>query len=118
RKKAYLLGREMIWSHVAHLYMESFHRARRGRRDEPSKPLAVRMLAEQPMDLPGWRLDHLARMTDSAGLLPHASWAIPNFAQGHCTDDNARALLLAVLMEQLRQGSSTIPPLATPYAPF
>ena len=27
RKKAYMLGREMIWSHVAHLYMESFQRA-------------------------------------------------------------------------------------------
>ena len=26
RKKAYMLGREMIWSHVAHLYMESFQR--------------------------------------------------------------------------------------------
>jgi predicted phosphoribosyltransferase len=33
RKKAYLLGREMIWSHVAHLYMESFQRARRSRLD-------------------------------------------------------------------------------------
>ena len=31
RKKAYMLGREMIWSHVAHLYMESFQRARRSR---------------------------------------------------------------------------------------
>ena len=59
RKKAYMLGREMIWSHVAHLYMESFQRARRSRLDVPYKPLAVRTLAEQPMDLPGWRLDHL-----------------------------------------------------------
>ena len=27
RKRAYLMGREMIWSHVAHMYMESFQRA-------------------------------------------------------------------------------------------
>ena len=33
RKRAYLLGREMIWSHVALLYMESFQRARRSRID-------------------------------------------------------------------------------------
>ena len=52
RKKAYMLGREMIWSHVAHLYMESFQRSRRSRLDTPYKPLAVRTLAEQPMDLP------------------------------------------------------------------
>ena len=59
RKKAYMLGREMIWSHVAHLYMESFQRARRNRLDTPYKPLAVRTLAEKPMDLPSWRLDQL-----------------------------------------------------------
>jgi hypothetical protein len=118
RKKAYLLGREMIWSHVAHLYMESFHRARRSRLDMPSKPLAVRMLAEQPMDLPGWRFEHLIRMTDSAGILQHASSAIPNFAEGYCTDDNARALLLTVLLEQLGQISAQVHRLATTYAAF
>jgi glycosyltransferase involved in cell wall biosynthesis len=118
RKKAYLLGREMIWSHVAHLYMESFHRARRGRQDAPYKPLAVRMLAEQPMDLPGWRLDHLVRMSDSTGVLQHASSTIPKFAEGYCTDDNARALLLTVLLEQLGQGSAQLSRLATTYAAF
>ena len=118
RKKAYMLGREMIWSHVAHLYMESFQRARRSRLDMPYKPLAVRTLAEQPMDLPGWRLDHLVRMTDSAGMLQHANSTIPNFAEGYCTDDNARALLLTVLLEQLGQSSAQVHRLATTYAAF
>jgi glycosyltransferase involved in cell wall biosynthesis len=118
RKKAYLLGREMIWSHIAHLYMESFQRARRSRLDVPYKPLAVRTLAEQPMDLPGWRLEHLIRMTDSAGMLQHASYTIPNFEEGYCTDDNARALLLTVLLEQLGQSSPQVNRLATTYAAF
>ena len=118
RKKAYMLGREMIWSHVAHLYMESFARARRSRQDVPYKPLAVRTLAEQPMDLPGWRLDHLVRMTDSTGLLQHARSTIPHFAEGYCTDDNARGLVLTVLLEQLGQGSGQVHRLATIYAAF
>jgi glycosyltransferase involved in cell wall biosynthesis len=118
RKKAYMLGREMIWSHVAHLYMESFARARRSRQDVPYKPLAVRTLAEQPMDLPGWRLDHLVRMTDSTGLLQHARSTIPHLEEGYCTDDNARALLLTVLLEQLGQGSGQVHRLATIYAAF
>ncbi len=101
RKKAYLLGREMIWSHIAHDYMDSFQRARRSRLDVPVKLQAVRTLAEEPMDLPGWRLDHLIRMTDSAGILQHACYSIPNFAEGYCTDDNSRALLLTLLLEQL-----------------
>ena len=118
RKKAYMLGREMIWSHVAHLYMESFQRARRNRLDTPYKPLAVRTLAEQPMDLPSWRLDHLVRMTDSAGMLQHANSTIPNFAEGYCTDDNARALLLTVQLEQLGQSTAQVNRLATTYAAF
>jgi glycosyltransferase involved in cell wall biosynthesis len=118
RKKAYLLGREMIWSHVAHLYMDSFQRARRSRLDVPYKPLAVRMLAEQPMDLPGWRLDHLIRMTDSAGILQHANSTIPKFSEGYCTDDNARALLLTVLLEQLGQASAAVQRQALTYAAF
>ena len=108
----------MIWSHVAHLYMESFQRARRSRLDVPFKPLAVRTLAEEPMDLPGWRLDHLVRMTDSAGILQHASYTIPNFAEGYCTDDNARALLLTLLLEQLGMSSAQIHRLASTYSAF
>jgi hypothetical protein len=118
RKKAYMLGREMIWSHVAHLYMESFQRARRSRLDVPYKPLAVRTLAEQPMDLPGWRLDHLIRMTDTTGMLQHATSTIPNYDDGYCTDDNARALLLTVLLEQLGQTTGQVHRLATVYAAF
>ena len=111
-------GREMIWSHVAHLYMESFQRARRSRLDVPYKPLAVRTLAEQPLDLPGWRLDHLVRMTDSAGMLQHATSTIPNFVEGYCTDDNARALLLHGLAGTARPEHGAVYRLATTYAAF
>src|SRR5262249_33462907 len=96
----------------------SFQRARRSRLDTPYKPLAVRTLAEQPMDLPSWRLDHLVRMTDSSGMLQHANATIPNFAEGYCTDDNARALLLTVQLEQLGQSTAQINRLATTYAAF
>ena len=118
RKKAYLLGREMIWSHVAHHYMDSFQRARRSRLDVPIKLQAVRTLAEEPMDLPGWRLDHLVRMTDSAGILQHASYTIPNLEEGYCTDDNARALLLTLLLEQLGVSSVQIQRLSASYSAF
>ena len=118
RKKAYMLGREMIWSHVAHLYMESFARARRSRMDVPFKPQAVRTLAEQTMDLPGWRLDHLVRMTDSTGILQHARSTLPHFEEGYCTDDNARALVLTVLLEQLGQRAGQVHRLGTTYAAF
>jgi glycosyltransferase involved in cell wall biosynthesis len=118
RKKAYLLGREMIWSHVAHQYMDSFQRARRSRLDVMVKPQAVRTLAEVPMELPGWRLDHLYRLSDSTGIIQHACYTIPNFTEGYCTDDNARALLLTLLLEQMGNGSPQTRRLASTYAAF
>ena len=65
-----------------------------------------------------WRLDHLARMTDATGMLQHATHTIPNFAEGYCTDDNARALLLTVLLEELGHGGPEVQRFATTYAAF
>ncbi|HEX5471329.1 MAG TPA: glycosyltransferase family 4 protein, partial [Lacipirellulaceae bacterium] len=101
RKRAYLMGREMIWSHVAHQYMESFQRARHSRPPALAKSRAVRTLAEEQPQLPTIRLDHLWQMTDTTGVLQHATYSIPNFHEGYCLDDNARALVLSVLLEEL-----------------
>ena len=117
-EQAYRIGRGMVWAHSARLYMESFQQARLGRQDQPFKPLAVRTLAEQQAELPDWRLDHLARLTDATGMFQHATHTIPNFAEGYCTDDNARALLLTVLLEELGQGGTQVHRLATTYAAF
>ncbi len=118
RKKAYMLGREMVWSNVARQYMESFQSARRSRLDAPYKPQQVRTLAEQAMDLPRPKLDHLARMSDFAGMLQHAIYTIPRQAEGYCTDDNARALVLTVQLERLGLGAGLVHRLATSYASF
>ena len=116
--EAYRLGREMIWDHSANRYMDSFQQTRLGRQDQPFKPLAVRTLAEQQADLPDWRLDHLSRMTDATGMLQHATHTIPNFVDGYCTDDNARALLLTVHLEELGLMGPEVDRLATRYAAF
>ena len=40
-------------------------------------------------------------MTDSTGVFQHAIFSVPNFSEGYCTDDNARAFILAVLIGEL-----------------
>jgi glycosyltransferase involved in cell wall biosynthesis len=117
-RRAYGLGREMIWERSAHHYMGSFQRARLGRQNQLFKPLAVRTLAEQQAELPVWRLDHLARMTNATGMFQHATYTIPNYAEGYCTDDNARALLLTVLLGELGQDGPEVQRLATTSAAF
>jgi hypothetical protein len=42
------------------------------------------------------KLDHLERMTDCFGLIQHANYSIPDFRTGYTTDDNARALIVAL----------------------
>jgi hypothetical protein len=38
-------------------------------------------------------------MTDNTGIFQHAIFNVPNFAEGHCTDDNARAYILTLLKD-------------------
>jgi len=120
REKAYQLGREMIWPAVAQRYLESFQRARPERRVSPRMAFAEWTLAIRPYDLPPLRLDHVVRMTDSTGILQHATFNVPNFHEGYCTDDNARAFLLCTLLDELggRPPSSNLDRLATSYLAF
>ncbi len=114
RKRAYLLGLDMVWSHVASLYMESFGLARRTATDRPPPPSAK----VNDLDLPAWNLDHLSRLSDSTGIYQFADHGIPNFAEGYCTDDCARALLLTVLLEELTIDPPLVNRLSTTYAGF
>jgi glycosyltransferase involved in cell wall biosynthesis len=100
RKRAWKLGRGMIWSVVAKRHMESFERARASLSVPPRKAFAARTLDNRPYELPPLKLDHLLRMTDNTGIFQHAIFNVPNFAEGYCTDDNARAFILTLLLEE------------------
>ncbi len=101
RKRAYMYGRTMIWSEVAHRYMESFERARAERRHFVPDGFAARVLEKHPGELPPLKLDHLRHMTDETGMLQHAVFTVPNYSEGYTTDDNARALMVSALLEAL-----------------
>lgn len=101
RKRAWRLGREMIWPVVAQRYMKSFRKARATLRVSPRKAFAVRTLENRPYDLPPLKLDHLFRMTDNTGIFQHAIFNVPNYREGYCTDDNARAFILTLLLPEM-----------------
>jgi hypothetical protein len=116
RKRAYLLGREMIWPRVAERYMETFQRARDEHRSSARTLRSFKPLHERTADLPTQRLDHLQRMTDDTGMLQHAVLSVPNYNEGYTTDDNARALIAAVLLDE--SGAPEASALATRYMAF
>ena len=118
RKNAYKLGREMVWNNVARLYMRSFELSRIEGGARSRKFLATKTLDQKPRELPELKLSHLSRMTDSTGIFQHAIFSIPNFSEGYCTDDNARAFILAVLLSELGEEPERVRTLATTYAAF
>mgnify|MGYP003618953369 CR=1 FL=1 len=116
RKRAYLYGRDMIWSQVACRYMETFRHARAGHRHNAAASYAVKPLDRRPAELPPLKLDHLRRMTDDTGILQHAIFTVPNYREGYTIDDNARALVVSVHLEEL--GHTGASELASRYLAF
>jgi glycosyltransferase involved in cell wall biosynthesis len=119
RKRAYLYGREMIWPNVARLYWESYRRARQERTRLPRPTHAARALAMPPAELPSLHFGHLRQLTDGTGILQHAVFSVPKFSDGYCTDDNARALIVTVLLEEIEgAGLAATTGLAPTYLAF
>jgi glycosyltransferase involved in cell wall biosynthesis len=118
RKNAYRIGREMIWSNVAQLYMRTFELARLEGAAHSRKSLITKTLDQRPRELPELKLNHLSRMMDSTGVFQHAVFNVPNFSEGYCTDDNARAFILAVMLGELGEESEPVQTVATTSAAF
>jgi glycosyltransferase involved in cell wall biosynthesis len=116
RKRAYMFGRDMIWPQVAQSYRKTFDRARAERRHYCPVDFAVKPLDKRPGELPPLKLDHLHNMTDATGMLQHALFTVPNYSEGYTTDDNARALMVGALLEEL--GDSEAKDLASRYLAF
>ena len=116
RKRAYMFGRAMIWPEVAKRYMESFERARAERRHYIPPGFIAKALDKYPSELPPLKMDHLRAMTDETGILQHALFTVPNYSHGYTTDDNARALLVSILLNEL--GNSESVGLASRYLAF
>lgn len=119
QRRAAALGRSMSWPIVARSYVASFEKAREaydGRRRVGRADGAPR--ARRP-DLPELNLAHVRLMTDDTGMLQHATFDIPNYADGYCVDDNARALLLMTHVEEAgTEAPHVVRSLATRYLAF
>jgi glycosyltransferase involved in cell wall biosynthesis len=99
RKKAYTFSREAIWKEVARKYLEVFSEAKRERcrHPRPRHTYVDNIKSITKFELPDMKLDHLKTLTDDTGILQHATHTIPNRVHGYCTDDNARALMVAAM---------------------
>lgn len=119
RERGAAYGRNMLWPSVARSYVESFKKARAEHTRKLQTVFRAQTLADRPIGLPDVNLDHLVLLTNDTGILQHAEFSVPRYEDGYCLDDNARALLLTALIEDIGAGSGkTLRLLASRYLAF
>ncbi|MBN1271115.1 MAG: glycosyltransferase family 4 protein [Candidatus Aminicenantes bacterium] len=104
RKKAYQYGRKTVWPEIGARYLQLVA-------DVLKKGPEVRIKEEpvvNPLILPEFCLDHVQRLTDDTGILQHAKYIIPNFKEGYSLDDNARALLMFLMVFRQRKNKEAL----------
>lgn len=92
---AYAFGRQMIWSNVARRHLTVFNRV-------------VKLREEITKKYPIIKLEHLKKMTDSFGCIQFSNGSAPDKKSGYTLDDNARALIAAVLHHSLFKSSISL----------
>jgi glycosyltransferase involved in cell wall biosynthesis len=97
--RAAAYGRSMLWPAVADRYLESFARAGVEHAARRRTAFQAQTLAGRPLGLPELNLGHVRMMTDDTGMLQHAMFSVPRYAEGYCLDDNIRALMLMARVE-------------------
>ncbi len=121
RKRAYLMGRAMTWKQSIRHYADVFGQSRQERMNTGAvQPATVAAPANggSTYVLPSLKLDHLYRLTDSTGIVQHARNHLPFYAEGYCTDDNARALILTLTLHGAGMGSEKLAATTDNYCAF
>lgn len=119
RKRAYTFCRQMTWKEVSRRYIETFAQVREERGRSPRKVSKVKPGARGRLEVPALDFRHLRRLTDDTGILQHAKYTVPDRDHGYCTDDNARALTVAVRGARLVEEAQTeLEDLASTYLSF
>ncbi len=118
RKRAYLYSRQAVWSEVAQRYLEVFDEVIHQPSVATRRYHAYRADATSPLHaVPEVNVAALHSMTDDVGMLQHARFTIPDRNHGYCTDDNARALVVALQSYELTQDDAMLK-LARTYLSF
>lgn len=93
RENAFNYGKKIRWPKIGKQYLSLADYVAENWEKEP---LTKKLLIDVSL-MPVYNLTHIRRLTDDTGIVQHAKYGIPNLKEGYCVDDNARALIMAVL---------------------
>lgn len=96
KNNAYQYGLHLRWPNTGKVYIEVLKQAieQVQQANGEHKPII------DPDMMPAFSMAHIQRLTDDTGIVQHAKYGIPNLKEGYCLDDNARALIVAILAYQ------------------
>ena len=117
RKRAYTYSRGAVWAEVGRRYLDIFAGVRWERQHRPRRLVSI-AARQRATALPEIDLRHLRRLTDSTGILQHAKYHVPDREHGYCTDDNARALIVAISASQHLTTTDELDELSVAYLGF
>lgn len=90
REKAYEYGRKLTWPEIGAKYNKQVFNTVQDDIEKKRQYFDI-------LIMPPFSLKHIHRLTDDTGIMQHAKFSIPNLKDGYCLDDNARALLMALM---------------------
>ncbi len=96
KNNAYQYGLQLRWPKIGKSYIGIVEKAVKTQ-NYSDKSL------KQTIDttlMPDFDLAYVHRLTDDTGMFQHAKYGIPNRKEGYCLDDNARALIMALMSYQ------------------
>lgn len=93
QEKAFGYGKQIAWPRIGEKYMALVNHILA----TSHKPFVKNETLIDPLLLPPFSLAHIKRLSDDTGIIQHAKFGIPNLKEGYSLDDNARALLMALM---------------------
>ncbi|KLT64249.1 glycosyltransferase family 4 protein [Pedobacter sp. BMA] len=93
KNNAYQYGLNLRWPQIGNVYLETLESALTDDR-KPKRSIPPIIDVER---MPALNLNHISLLTDDTGIIQHARFGIPNLKEGYCIDDNARALIMALM---------------------
>ncbi|MET4082835.1 glycosyltransferase involved in cell wall biosynthesis [Pedobacter sp. UYP30] len=93
KDKAYNYGLKLRWPSTGNTFIKVLEEAvALGEINKRETPPIIDVDA-----MPTLNLSHIELLTDDTGIVQHAKFGIPNWKEGYCIDDNARALIFCIM---------------------
>lgn len=116
-KNAFALAEKCYWPNIGKKYIRLLKDVV-AENDILAAAYEVAAGDESQFSLPPINLLQLRVLTDYTGILQHAKYNIPDRSHGYCIDDNARSLILSVMLQNEVQNVDETNQLTSVYLSF